>query len=139
MAHGGAALTSSRLSDKGGSCETQRPAARTDMQVKQDAPEPGRVCPRCHNAAVVGASSRTWFEFFWIPLIPFKKHRIWICGICRWEMNMGTGPDPQAPHGSGGGGWANNPPPPPPPGQGQGQGQYPPPPGQAGQYAKLGR
>ncbi|EIW72577.1 hypothetical protein TREMEDRAFT_25132, partial [Tremella mesenterica DSM 1558] len=37
----------------------------------------------CHSASVVGASSRTWFEFFWIPLLPFTKSRIWICGICR--------------------------------------------------------
>lgn len=34
-------------------------------------------------AAVIDCSSRTWFEFFWIPLIPFTKHRIWKCGICR--------------------------------------------------------
>ncbi|ORY29359.1 hypothetical protein BCR39DRAFT_532500 [Naematelia encephala] len=66
-------------------------------KIHQDAPEPGRACPHCHNASVVGASSRTWFEFFWIPLIPFPKHRIWKCGICQWEMRMGDGPDPQAP------------------------------------------
>lgn len=36
-----------------------------------------------YAAAVVGATSRTWFELFWIPLIPFKKHIIWKCGVCR--------------------------------------------------------
>nr|XP_019015133.1 uncharacterized protein I206_01221 [Kwoniella pini CBS 10737]OCF53914.1 hypothetical protein I206_01221 [Kwoniella pini CBS 10737] len=67
------------------------------------------------KAGVVGGNSRTWFEFFWVPLIPFKKSRIWICTICRehpsaayqlgsilmmnteWEMKQGDGPDPQPP------------------------------------------
>ncbi|WRT64342.1 uncharacterized protein IL334_001274 [Kwoniella shivajii] len=77
-------------------------------KFKQDAPEPGRMCPRCNNAAVVGGNSRTWFEFFWVPLIPFKKSRVWICTTCQWEMKQGDGYDPQPPqHGTG-----NRPPPP---------------------------
>ncbi|OWT36085.1 hypothetical protein J008_06423 [Cryptococcus neoformans] len=67
----------------------------------------GRMCPRCHNPAVVGGSTRTWFEFFWIPLIPFVKHHIWLCTICRWEMRQGDGPDPQPPNA-----YAQRPPPP---------------------------
>ena len=27
------------------------------------------VCPRCHNAQVVEAKQRTWFELCWIPLV----------------------------------------------------------------------
>lgn len=34
-------------------------------------------------ASVVSATSRTWFEAFWIPLVPFTKHHIWKCSICR--------------------------------------------------------
>ncbi|WVQ77000.1 hypothetical protein IAR50_006679 [Cryptococcus sp. DSM 104548] len=69
-------------------------------KFKQDAPEPsGRMCPRCHNASVVGGATRTWFEFFWIPLIPFVKHEVWLCSICRWEMRKGDGYDPQPPNG----------------------------------------
>lgn len=98
-------------------------------QVKQDG-DAGRMCPRCNNrklhtgavlrspssstAAVMSASSRTWFEFFWIPLIPFSKSHIWVCTICRkckfgvsraqtedaeWEMKVGDGHDPQPPQG----------------------------------------
>nr|XP_018267357.1 uncharacterized protein I303_01343 [Kwoniella dejecticola CBS 10117]OBR89515.1 hypothetical protein I303_01343 [Kwoniella dejecticola CBS 10117] len=58
-------------------------------------------------AAVVGGNSRTWFEFFWIPLIPFSKSRIWLCTICQWEMKQGDGPDPQPPQQ----GWGRPPPP----------------------------
>ncbi|WVF70278.1 hypothetical protein IAT40_005067 [Kwoniella sp. CBS 6097] len=63
-------------------------------KFKQEDTGPGRMCPRCNN---VGGGSRTWFEFFWIPLIPFSKTRIWVCTICQWEMKMGDGPDPQPP------------------------------------------
>jgi len=27
------------------------------------------VCPRCNNAQVVEAKSRTWFELCWVPLV----------------------------------------------------------------------
>ncbi|RSH80575.1 uncharacterized protein EHS24_009157 [Apiotrichum porosum] len=47
--------------------------------------------------AVVGASSRTWFELCWIPLIPFSKKHIWLCTVCRWQMKKGDGYDPQVP------------------------------------------
>ncbi|WVR06057.1 hypothetical protein IAU60_003085 [Kwoniella sp. DSM 27419] len=82
-------------------------------KFKQDAGGPGRLCPRCNNYAVVGGASRTWFEFFWIPLIPFSKHHIWLCTTCQWEMRMGDAPDPHLP-GAGG----------PPAGNNQGHGQY---------------
>ncbi|ORX37387.1 hypothetical protein BD324DRAFT_625962 [Kockovaella imperatae] len=95
-------------------------------KITQDHPEVGRMCPKCHNASVVGASSRTWFELFWIPLIPFSKSRIWICGTCNWEMKQGDGPDPQPPsaYPPGMNPWGNRPP---PPGQQHSQG-FPPPP-----------
>ncbi|KAL1406002.1 hypothetical protein Q8F55_007685 [Vanrija albida] len=92
-------------------------------KISQDAPEPGRMCPKCNNAAVVGATSRTWFELFWIPLIPFTKKRIWICSICSWQMKQGDGPDPQPP---GAYGPAGGYPPPPPQQQYQYQPAYPP-------------
>ncbi|KAK1925470.1 hypothetical protein DB88DRAFT_195911 [Papiliotrema laurentii] len=73
------------------------------------------MCPRCHNAAVTGATSRTWFEFFFVPLIPFSSNHIWICTICQWEMKKGDGPDPQAPgnYPQGMNPYDNRPPPPP--------------------------
>ncbi|KAI9638210.1 uncharacterized protein MKK02DRAFT_42598 [Dioszegia hungarica] len=66
-------------------------------KISQDEDKQGRMCPRCNNASVVGASSRTRFELFWIPLIPFSKSHIWICSICQWQMKKGDGHDPQPP------------------------------------------
>ncbi|TFK62185.1 hypothetical protein BDN72DRAFT_848929 [Pluteus cervinus] len=54
-------------------------------QIKPQGGQPSRVCPRCHNASVFVAKSTTWFELFWIPLIPFSSKHIWLCGICRWK------------------------------------------------------
>jgi hypothetical protein len=42
-----------------------------------------QVLPLTPAATVIGANSRKWFEFYFIPLIPFKKHVIWICTVCR--------------------------------------------------------
>ncbi|CAH7688566.1 hypothetical protein BY996DRAFT_4588783, partial [Phakopsora pachyrhizi] len=54
-----------------------------------------RICPRCHNGAVYSCKSRTWFEFCFLPLIPFKSKKIWICSICQWQaINDGNGPQP---------------------------------------------
>ncbi|BEI84364.1 hypothetical protein CcaverHIS002_0409680 [Cutaneotrichosporon cavernicola] len=95
-------------------------------KIKQDDEVgPARMCPHCHNAGVVGATSRTWFELFWIPLIPFKKKSIWKCGVCQWQMKKGDGYDPQPPGpgqqtagqqfgGHMSGGYSQYPPPPPP-------------------------
>ncbi|KAJ3928811.1 MAG: hypothetical protein NXY57DRAFT_964196 [Lentinula lateritia] len=42
-------------------------------------------------ASVFSAKSRTWFELFFIPLIPMNTKHIWMCGICRWVAPMGPG------------------------------------------------
>ncbi|KAF8078107.1 hypothetical protein FPV67DRAFT_1615358 [Lyophyllum atratum] len=47
-----------------------------------------RICPRCHNASVIAAKSTTWFELFWVPLIPFSKKHIWLCSICQWSAKV---------------------------------------------------
>ncbi|KAF9001913.1 hypothetical protein BDQ17DRAFT_1244018 [Cyathus striatus] len=54
-----------------------------------------RVCPRCHNAAVIRAKSREWFEFFFIPVIPMSSKHIWICSICNWTLPVQAGWEPQ--------------------------------------------
>ncbi|GAA94060.1 uncharacterized protein L969DRAFT_45718 [Mixia osmundae IAM 14324] len=54
-----------------------------------------RICPRCHNPSITAASSRRWFEFCFIPLIPFKKKHLWLCTICQWRSENaqdGNGP-----------------------------------------------
>ena len=38
-------------------------------KIKQEGDGTPYVCPRCHNAQVVEAKSRTWFELCWIPLV----------------------------------------------------------------------
>ncbi|KAF7289723.1 hypothetical protein MIND_01345700 [Mycena indigotica] len=54
-----------------------------------------RVCPNCHNAAVHAAKSTTWFELFWIPLIPFSSDHIWLCATCNWRGAHAAGqPEP---------------------------------------------
>ncbi|KOS15285.1 transcription initiation factor bdp1 subunit [Malassezia pachydermatis] len=64
-------------------------------KIKQEGDGTPYVCPRCHNAQVVEAKSRTWFELCWIPLIPFSSKHIWLCGICQWQMPRGGGYQPQ--------------------------------------------
>ncbi|KAK7023962.1 hypothetical protein R3P38DRAFT_2955123 [Favolaschia claudopus] len=43
-----------------------------------------RICPHCHNASVFSVKSTTWFEFFFIPLVPFSSKHVWFCQICRF-------------------------------------------------------
>ncbi|WFC94911.1 E2 ubiquitin-conjugating enzyme [Malassezia brasiliensis] len=42
------------------------------------------VCPRCHNAQVVEAKSRTWFELCWIPLLYRLKWADFSFDAHRW-------------------------------------------------------
>ncbi|KAJ3851539.1 hypothetical protein EV368DRAFT_42924, partial [Lentinula lateritia] len=59
-------------------------------KVKPDGHEQtAHLCPRCNNASVFSAKSRTWFELFFIPLIPMNTKHIWMCSICRWVAPMG--------------------------------------------------
>ncbi|KAJ4479498.1 hypothetical protein C8R41DRAFT_922713 [Lentinula lateritia] len=61
-------------------------------KVKPDGNEQtAHLCPKCNNASVFSAKSRTWFELFFIPLIPMNTKHIWMCGICRWVAPMGPG------------------------------------------------
>ncbi|RXK39223.1 hypothetical protein M231_03443 [Tremella mesenterica] len=67
-------------------------------KVSQDAPEAGRLCPRCHNGM-----SAPQFTLEIIAGTPAYA-------IQQWQMKQGTGPDPQPPGVYGG---FHNPPPPP--------------------------
>ncbi|KAF5391803.1 hypothetical protein D9757_001787 [Collybiopsis confluens] len=61
-------------------------------KVKPDGTEqPAHVCPRCNNASVFAAKSKTWFEFFFVPLVPLSSKHIWLCGICQWASPLGVG------------------------------------------------
>ncbi|PWN30968.1 hypothetical protein BDZ90DRAFT_29934 [Jaminaea rosea] len=57
-------------------------------KIKQDDDHTPYLCPKCHNPQLVKARSRTWFELCWIPLIPMKKHAIYICGICQFRADQ---------------------------------------------------
>ncbi|KAI6036831.1 hypothetical protein BKA83DRAFT_4167974, partial [Pisolithus microcarpus] len=50
-----------------------------------------RICPRCHNASMFAAKSRTWFEFCFVPLIPLRSKDVWMCGICQLQTVMQPG------------------------------------------------
>ncbi|OAV93853.1 hypothetical protein PTTG_11862 [Puccinia triticina 1-1 BBBD Race 1] len=55
--------------------------------------------------------TRMWFEFCFLPIIPFKSKKVWICSICRWQaINDGTGPQAISNIPPPGGGYAAQPP-----------------------------
>ncbi|KAF8590450.1 hypothetical protein K439DRAFT_1329646, partial [Ramaria rubella] len=78
-------------------------------KIKQDSDQTPRICPRCHNTAVISAKTRMWFELFFIPLIPTTSSHIWLCSICQWQVPHQPGYEPALP------------------GQGTHHGQFPPP------------
>ncbi|KAJ7360803.1 hypothetical protein DFH08DRAFT_842292 [Mycena albidolilacea] len=53
-------------------------------KLKAEGDSTARVCPKCNNASVHSAKATTWFELFWVPLIPFSTKHIWLCQICQW-------------------------------------------------------
>ncbi|KAK0445512.1 hypothetical protein ARMSODRAFT_946516 [Armillaria solidipes] len=60
--------------------------------VKPDSPEQvAHICPRCNNASVIAARQKTWFEFFFIPVVPLSSKHIWLCTICQWRSPHGPG------------------------------------------------
>ncbi|PWY98730.1 hypothetical protein BCV70DRAFT_149571, partial [Testicularia cyperi] len=62
-------------------------------KIKQESGQ-AHVCPRCHNAQVVPAKAKTWFELCWIPLIPMKSKHIFYCNICQWQAPQDGGYQP---------------------------------------------
>ncbi|KAI9458019.1 hypothetical protein F5148DRAFT_1221439 [Russula earlei] len=60
------------------------------------------VCPKCHNVTVVRATTRAWFSFFFVPIIPFKKKHIWICSTCNWNVPTQDRWEPALPAGNAG-------------------------------------
>ncbi|KAI0094025.1 hypothetical protein BDY19DRAFT_920276 [Irpex rosettiformis] len=67
----------------------------TKIKPDTDADLTPRICPVCHNAAVQPAKARTWFELCFVPLVPMKSRRVWVCPICQWSMNIQPGWQPQ--------------------------------------------
>ncbi|KAA1474872.1 hypothetical protein DENSPDRAFT_841533 [Dentipellis sp. KUC8613] len=67
-------------------------------KIKPEGDQTPRVCPRCHNASVMSAKSRTWFELCFIPLVPMRAQHIWICGICQWSVPLQPGWEPVVPN-----------------------------------------
>jgi hypothetical protein len=46
-------------------------------------------CPRCHNQVILRhLLVTTWFTLFFIPLIPYKRRRALVCGICSWARDV---------------------------------------------------
>ncbi|KAF9789869.1 hypothetical protein BJ322DRAFT_563332 [Thelephora terrestris] len=67
------------------------------QSIKQDDGQMPRVCPRCHNAAVVSAKKKTTFELFCVPIFPLSSKRVWACGICHWMVPIQQGWEPPFP------------------------------------------
>ncbi|TCD61676.1 hypothetical protein EIP91_008098 [Steccherinum ochraceum] len=67
-------------------------------KIRPDGDPTPRVCPRCHNASVISAKSRMWFELCFLPVIPMSSKRIWVCSICQWAVPIQPGGwEPTAP------------------------------------------
>ncbi|TFK42737.1 hypothetical protein BDQ12DRAFT_290731 [Crucibulum laeve] len=64
-------------------------------QIAPEGDQNPRICPRCHNAAVVSAKSREWFEFCFVPMVPMSSKQIWTCAICNWNVPLQSGWEPQ--------------------------------------------
>ncbi|KNZ75351.1 hypothetical protein J132_03561 [Termitomyces sp. J132] len=45
----------------------------------------------CFAVSVMAAKSTTWFELFWVPLIPFSRKHMWLCSICHWSLPITHG------------------------------------------------
>ncbi len=46
-------------------------------------------CPRCHNQVILRhLLVTTWFTLFFVPLIPYKRRRVLVCGICSWARDV---------------------------------------------------
>ncbi|KAJ7445722.1 hypothetical protein B0H11DRAFT_397497 [Mycena galericulata] len=54
------------------------------QRLKPEGDTTARICPNCHNASVFSAKKTTWFELFFVPLVPFSSKHIWLCQICHW-------------------------------------------------------
>ncbi|OSX65179.1 hypothetical protein POSPLADRAFT_1038968 [Postia placenta MAD-698-R-SB12] len=67
-------------------------------RIKPDGDQTPRVCPRCNNASVTSAKSRLWFELCWVPLIPMRSERVWMCSICQWRVPIQPGWEPAVPN-----------------------------------------
>ncbi|EGG01629.1 uncharacterized protein MELLADRAFT_110840 [Melampsora larici-populina 98AG31] len=65
----------------------------TKISQVEDQKSDIRICPQCHNGSVYTCKTRTWFEFCFVPLIPFKSKQIWLCSICRWQAIKDENPD----------------------------------------------
>lgn len=54
-------------------------------------PEPNQapqICPHCHNASVFPTKKNTWFELFFVPIIPLSRKHILLCMICGWQAAL---------------------------------------------------
>ncbi|KAG8977270.1 hypothetical protein FRB90_008863, partial [Tulasnella sp. 427] len=76
---------------------------------EQEGDQVARICPRCHNASVVATKSKTKLEICCVPLFPISSKRVWMCGICQWEVPMGDGYEPPYPNQAAPGQWSGQP------------------------------
>ncbi|TFL07702.1 hypothetical protein BDV98DRAFT_34534 [Pterulicium gracile] len=68
----------------------------TSVKPDSDGPTQMRLCPRCSNATVISAKSRSWFELCCVPIIPYSSKHVWVCQTCQWQQEVG-GMEPAIP------------------------------------------
>ncbi|PFH50064.1 hypothetical protein AMATHDRAFT_177741 [Amanita thiersii Skay4041] len=63
---------------------------QTKLKPQGDQQVP-RVCPNCHNGSIIAAKKTTWFELFFIPVVPISSKHVWFCHICQWRTPIVAG------------------------------------------------
>ncbi|KAG9318344.1 hypothetical protein JVU11DRAFT_432 [Chiua virens] len=63
----------------------------TEMRAQESVPDVTTCSSRTLQASMFAAKSRTWFELCFVPLIPFKSRKVWMCGICQLQTDMQPG------------------------------------------------
>ncbi|SGZ26038.1 BQ5605_C024g09821 [Microbotryum silenes-dioicae] len=63
-------------------------------RLSQEGDGQSRVCPRCHNAAVVQVKSTKCLEICCVPLVPLGSDHLWHCSICQWQIDQSAPPPP---------------------------------------------
>jgi len=81
------------------------PSVGCQTKLKPEPNQTPRICPHCHNgkpkypfpffisliywlASVFPTKKNTWFELFFVPIIPLSRKHILLCMICGWQAAL---------------------------------------------------
>ena len=81
------------------------PSVGCQTKLKPEPNQAPQICPHCHNgkpkypfpffisliywlASVFPTKKNTWFELFFVPIIPLSRKHILLCMICGWQAAL---------------------------------------------------